>query len=181
MWVVKGWQACKIMNLAAFLVAQMPHRDTAWNTTLIFTYFGSPSCQKRSPVGRVTKAGESCTLPTSSVYQHPSAEGKRGELVPICTQCGGLGAREARTSLQTRRKALYSHSQTLTHAQHTYTHTLASNSLLPQRGTCQSFLRGGPRTSLGVPWLRLCTSTVEGTGSIPCWQSSTGRMMQPKK
>ena len=102
----------------------------------------------------MTKAGESCTLPTSSVYQHPSAEGKRGELVPICTQCGGLGAREARTSLQTRRKALYSHSQTLTHAQHTYTHTLASNSLLPQRGTCQSFLRRGPSDVPGGPLVK---------------------------
>ena len=87
------------------------------------SYFGSLSCQKKSLVGRVTKAGESCTLSASSVYQHPSAERKRGELVPTCTQCRGLGAREARTSLQTRQKALYSHSRTLNHTCTTYIHT----------------------------------------------------------
>ena len=180
MWVVRGWQACKIMNLAAFLVAQMPHRDTAWNTTLIFTHLILGHHPVRSSVGRVTKACESCTLPTSSVYQHPSGEGKRGELVPTCTQCRGLGTREARTFLQTRQKALYSHSQTLTHTQHTHTHTHETVSCHKEVLVNPS-LEEGRRTSLVVPWLRLCTSTVKGTGSIPCWESSTGHMMQPKK
>ena len=37
------------------------------------------------------------------------------------------------------------------------------------------------RTSLAVPWLRLHTSTVGGTVSIPGWGNSTCNIVQPKK
>ena len=36
-------------------------------------------------------------------------------------------------------------------------------------------------TSLVVQWLRLCTSTAGGTGSIPGWGSSSCFEVQPKK
>lgn len=58
------------------------------------------------------------------LYQHPSAERKRGELVPTCTQCvEGWGLGKLGLPLQTRQKALYNHSQTLNHTRTAYIHT----------------------------------------------------------
>ena len=53
-----------------------------------------------------------------------------------------------------RRLSIVTHGPSITHAQHTYTHTRVSNSLLPQRGTCQSFLRRGPSDFPGGPLVK---------------------------
>ena len=37
------------------------------------------------------------------------------------------------------------------------------------------------KTSLVVQWLKLCTSTAGGTGSIPGWGSSACLAVQPKQ
>lgn len=79
-----------------------------------------------------------------------------------------------------RRLSIVTHRPSHTHNIHTHTHSHQTVSCHKEVHVNLS-LEEGPQTSLVVPWLRLCTSTVEGTGSIPCWESSTGRMMQPKK
>lgn len=59
-------------------------------------YIGPASCRKRTPASRVTKAGESHTLPASSTHQHPPARGRKEERVPACLHPGrgGRGAGE---------------------------------------------------------------------------------------
>ena len=41
--------------------------------------------------------------------------------------------------------------------------------------------RLGLGISLMVQWLRLCTSTAGGTGSIPSWETKIPHAVRPKK